>query len=99
MVTVVATPATPMLVRGEATPTATPGAVAVRLYDPAVPFAVRVGAVAIPFTSVTAVFVPPRNAPDAPEPGTVNVTVVPLTGLPNASVTRACGDVGNAVLT
>jgi hypothetical protein len=66
-----------------------PGAVAVTLYEPGVPFAVNTAAVAIPLAFVVAVFTPPANVPLAPDPGAVNVTTTPLTGFPNPSVTVA----------
>ena len=66
-----------------------PGAVAVTLYDPGIPFAVNTAAVANPLVFVVAVFTPPVNVPLAPEPGAVNVTTTPLTGLPKPSVTLA----------
>lgn len=49
-----------------------------------VPFAVKVGAVALPFASVVACALvePPVNVPLAPEPGAVNVTTTPLVGDP-----------------
>jgi hypothetical protein len=66
-----------------------PGVVAATLYEPGVPFAVNTAAVATPLVFVVAVFTPPANVPLAPDPGTVNVTITPLTGLPKASVTVA----------
>jgi hypothetical protein len=66
-----------------------PGVVAVTLYDPGVEFAVNTTAVAMPAKLVVAVFTPPKNVPLGPDPGAVNVTTTPLTGLPNASVTVA----------
>jgi hypothetical protein len=66
-----------------------PGAVAVTLYGPAIAFAVKTAAVAIPLAFVVAVFTPPANVPLAPDPGAVNVTTTPLTGLPKPSVTVA----------
>jgi hypothetical protein len=66
-----------------------PGAVAVTVYNPAILFAVNAAAVATPLVFVVAVFTPPANAPVAPDPGAVKVTTIPLTGLPNASVTVA----------
>lgn len=45
--------------------------------------------VAMPEALVTAVFTPPANAPVAPVPGAVNVTVTPLTAMPLASSTVA----------
>jgi hypothetical protein len=66
-----------------------PGAVAVTLYDPGIPFAVNTAAVATPLAFVVAVFTPPANVPLAPDPGAVNVTTTPFTGLPYPSVTVA----------
>jgi hypothetical protein len=66
-----------------------PGVVAVTLYDPATVFAVNTAAVATPLVFVVAVFTPPANVPLAPDPGAVNVTTTPFTGLPKASVTVA----------
>jgi hypothetical protein len=61
--------------------------------------AVRVGAVATPLLLVVAVAVnEPLKLALAPEPGAVNVTVTPLTGLLDASRTVACRAVANAVL-
>ena len=61
--------------------------------------AVRVGAVATPLLLVVAVAVnEPLKLALAPEPGAVNVTVTPLTGLFDASRTVACRAVANAVL-
>ena len=54
---------------------------------------------ATPPLSVVAVFTPPANEPLAPLPGTVNVTVVPTTGLLLASLTVACRLFRNVVLT
>jgi hypothetical protein len=76
-----------------------PGAVAVTLYEPAVLLAVNTAAVATPLALVVAVFTPPANTPLGPEPGAVNDTTTPPTGLPNASVTVASRFTGNAVLT
>lgn len=48
------------------------------------PFAVKVGAVAMPFAPVMAVAdaTPPGNVPVAPDAGAVKVTVAPLSGWP-----------------
>jgi hypothetical protein len=40
---------------------------------------------------------PPENVPLGPLVGAANATEIPLTGLPFASVTRACSAVANAV--
>jgi hypothetical protein len=58
--------------------------------------AVNVGAVAIPLLFVVTVVEPPK-VPLAPDPGAVNVTLTPLTGLLLASFTVACSPVANAV--
>jgi hypothetical protein len=76
-----------------------PGVVAVTLYEPAVLFAVNTAAVATPLVFVVAVFTPPANVPLAPDPGAVNVTTTPPTGLPKASVTVASRFVANAAFT
>src|SRR6266508_3652325 len=62
-------------------------------------FAVKVGAVAIPFAPVVASTVAPvpANVPLAPLVGAANVTVTPLTGLPPASVALAASATANAV--
>src|SRR6266446_3225681 len=68
---------------------ATPDTDAVTLYGPpAVAFAVN-GAAATPdaFVATTIVAVLLLNTPDAPDPGAVNVTFTPLTGLLPASFT------------
>jgi hypothetical protein len=62
-------------------------------------FAVNTAAVATPLVFVVAVFTPPANVPLAPDPGAVNVTITPLTGLPKASVTVASRFVAKAELT
>jgi len=63
-----------------------------------VPLAVNVAEAATPFELVTAVFTPPANVPLAPLPGTINITVTPLTGLLPASFTIACKGNAKAVL-
>jgi hypothetical protein len=65
-----------------------------------VTFAVN-GADAIPdaFVATVIVAVLLLNTPDAPEPGAVNVTFAPLTGLLSESLTVACSCVANAVPT
>jgi hypothetical protein len=62
-----------------------------------VPLAVKTGDVATPEPFVVAVFTPAK-LPLAPLPGTVNVTVAPLTGLPPASFTVTASGFANAVL-
>jgi len=70
-------------------------ATAVTVYGPpAVPFAVKVGAVALPLTSDVAVavvppFVPPAKVPLAPLEGAVKVTTTPLKGFDLLSFTVA----------
>lgn len=76
----------------------TPGAVAVTVKGPpAVPLAVKVGAVATPLVFVVAVttvplFVPPEKVPLAPLEGAVNVTTTPSRGREFLSSTVACKD-------
>jgi hypothetical protein len=76
-----------------------PGPVTVTLYDPATAFAVKTAAVATPLVLVVAVLIPPANVPLAPDPGAMNVTPTPPTGLPKPSATVASNCVGNAVPT
>jgi hypothetical protein len=80
---------------------ATPATDAVTLYGPpAVLFAVN-GAAATPdaFVATVIVAVLLLNTPEAPEPGAVNVTFTPLTGLLRESLTVACSWAANAVPT
>ena len=72
-------------------------AVAVTLYEPAVPFAVKAGAVARPEASVTTV-VEPAKLPEGPEAGALKVTLTPATGSLPASTTFATIKVPKAVL-
>jgi hypothetical protein len=76
-----------------------PAAEAVALNWPAVELAVK-GAVAIPLEFVVTVMVVELllNAPLAPVPGAVNVTLVPDTGLPPLSFTVTASALENAVL-
>jgi hypothetical protein len=77
-----------------------PVAVAVTVYPaPAVAFAVN-GAAAIPeaFVATVIVAVLLLNTPEAPEPGAVNVTFTPETGLLPASFTVTAKAFGKAVL-
>jgi hypothetical protein len=69
-----------------------PATVAVTGYDPATALAVRVDAVAIPFTSVAAVVdvVPSAKVTLAPLNGLLNVTSSFAIGTPDESVTVAC---------
>ena len=77
----------------------TPATDAVTIYGPpAVLFAVKTGAIAMPAALVVAVLTPAANVPLAPLAGGVNVTAAPLTGLLNESVTVARSCVTNAVL-
>jgi hypothetical protein len=64
-----------------------PGIDAVTRYEPAIVFAVNVGAVACPAASVNTTF-DPLKLPDAPLPGGVNVTCTPCTGALPAVVTN-----------
>src|SRR5262245_10127130 len=78
-----------------------PDTVAVTVYVPPVPFALKAGAVATPlaFVGTLAVFKPPVNVPLGPLAGAVNVTVTPLSGLLLASFTVAANAVAKLVLT
>ncbi len=70
-----------------------PAAEAIAVKRPGMPLATSGGEVASPFESVVApACTPPRKLAPAPvEPGTIEkLTVAPWTGLPLASVTRAC---------
>jgi hypothetical protein len=51
------------------------------------------------FVATTIVLVLLLNTPDAPDPGAVNVTFTPETGLFRESLTVACNWAANAVLT
>jgi hypothetical protein len=79
----------------------TPDTEAVTANEPAVLFAVKVGAVPRPLVLVITVVVPegvaPANVPEAPEAGAVKVTVTPESPFPAASVTLAASAVENAV--
>src|SRR5437588_205943 len=68
---------------------ATPAVDAVTAKAPAVEFAVKVGAVAMPDELVTTAGEPPKT-PLAPLEGAANVTIAPDTGLLPASFTVAC---------
>jgi len=52
-----------------------------------------------PFVATTIAAVLLLNTPEAPDPGAVNVTFTPLTGLPSESLTVACSWVANEVPT
>ena len=59
-------------------------------------FAVRAGAVATPFEPViTLALEAPPNVAEAPLPGAMNLTGIPVTGLPEESVTLAASAVPN----
>lgn len=89
-----------VLVKAKLAVDATPGTLAVTLYDPIIPLAVKAGAVATPCAFVVAVAdAPEPKAPLAPEAGAVNVTVAPETGLLPESLTVAWRAVANAVFT
>jgi hypothetical protein len=74
---------------------------AVTVKTPAVEFAVKAGAVAIPLTSdvTVATFVKPANAPLALLAGAVKVTISPETAAPPESFTTTERDVRYVVLT
>jgi hypothetical protein len=90
--------AAPLLVRVKLAGVEAPGTLAVTLYVPAVPLAVNTGDVACPEAFVVAVFMPPANVPPAPLAGVLKVTVAPLTGLLDESVTVAIRALLNEVL-
>ena len=93
--------AAPALFVSEKFTVVSPVAAAVTVYGPpAVTFAVN-GAVATPdaFVATVIVTVLLLNTPDAPDPGAVNVTFTPETGLPSESLTVACSGVANAAPT
>src|SRR5207245_9347442 len=63
------------------------------------PLALRTGEVATPEALVATVFDPPKLPPAPLPPGTIrNVTLAPLTGLPNWSLTVATRGFAKAVL-
>jgi hypothetical protein len=62
-----------------------------------VELAVKTAETAMPLALVIAVFTPPAKVPPAPEPGALNVTVRPLTGLPFESFTIAAKGAAKAV--
>ena len=77
-----------------------PAAVAVTVYGPpAIPFAVN-GAAATPeaFVGIPIVTVLLLNNPEGPDPGAVNVTLTPATGLPPLSLTVTAGAFEKGVL-
>jgi hypothetical protein len=78
----------------------TPVAVAVTVYGPPAMALALNGALATPLAFVTTVMVAVLllNTPLAPEPGAVNVTVTPETGLLEASFTVTASAFVNAVL-
>jgi hypothetical protein len=73
---------------------------AVTVYGPAVPLAVKVLAVATPelFVVAVVVAVPFANVPLAPVLGAVNTTLTPDSRFPPLSFTVAASSVPNAVL-
>lgn len=75
----------------------TPDTEAVTAYEPAAVFAVKL-TLAKPFTSVLTVELPTK-LPLGPLVGAANITVAPLTGLPNASWTFATSGLPNAIPT
>ena len=75
---------------------ANPATVAVTAYAPETPLAVAL-ILAFPFDAVRAV--EENNVADAPDPGTVNVTVAPPIGLPEASSTATSRGIENAIKT
>src|SRR5260370_5261684 len=90
----------PTLVRANAAVGRPVPRLAITLYGPpAVPFAVKVGAVATPLPSVLTITVVtlPGNVPLAPPEGAVKFTGIPLFVLPD-SVTAALSAVLKAVL-
>src|SRR5260370_1302420 len=89
----------PTLFRSKST-VVNPAAAAVTVYGPpAVAFAVNgADATPEPFVATMIVAVLLLNTPDAPEPGAVNVTFTPLTGLFPASFTVTASALANAVL-
>jgi hypothetical protein len=92
--------AAPALLVSEKFTVVKPVAAAVTVYGPpAVPFAVN-GAEATPeaFVATVMVAVLLLNLPEAPEPGAVNVTFTPATGLLPASVTVTARALAKAVL-
>src|SRR5438105_3028368 len=78
-----------------------PGTVAVTVNAPAIPFAVKLGAVATPATLLAAwATLPiPLKVPEGPVPGAVNVTGRPGSGLPPASLTTTASGVAYVVPT
>ncbi len=89
-----------MFVSRKSAGVATPATDARTVSEPAVAFAVYVGADAVPVVSVaTAVLVTgPGNVPPAPDAGAVKVTLAPVMTLLFASRTSALSGVPNALL-
>jgi hypothetical protein len=85
-----------VFVRAKFAAVLTPGAVAVTVYDPAVPFAVTTSVVACPFALVALVVL--VSVALAPAAGTVNVTVTFRRGFPQLSVTVATSGFANSAL-
>jgi hypothetical protein len=94
---VAVTDATPVFVRENVAEAEMPGADAPTLYVPAVPLAVKMTEVATPDPLVTAVFTAPAKLPLGPLEGGVKVTLIPLRGLPFASLTVTTRGLANAV--
>jgi len=86
-----------VFVRAKLAGVVTPDTLALTAYEPAVEFAVSADEVATPLALVTAVL-PLAKVALAPDPGTANVTVTPLTGLFPVSFTVTCSAEPNAVL-
>ena len=91
--------AAPVRLVSEKLTVVTPEAAAVTVYAPAAVFAVN-GAEATPdaFVATTIVAALLLKTPEAPEPGAVNVTFTPDTGLLLASFTVTASAFANAVL-
>jgi len=79
------------LVRRNAAGVDMPGALASRVNEPTIAFAVKVEAVAVPVPSVMTLSINnlPANVPLAPVPGAVNVTRTPDNRFPEESRTMA----------
>src|ERR1700683_2824074 len=89
-----------VLFRRKPTELATPATDAVTVYVPAVPFAVKTGAVATPCALVVAAALElPPNLPEAPPEGAVKVTVALGSGLADESLAVASRPMEKAELT
>jgi hypothetical protein len=84
------------LVKAKLADGVTPDAAAVTAYEPTPELAVAV-TLTRPVASV--VTVDPERVADAPEAGAVKVTVIPLIGLLNASVTKAWSGIAKGART